>query len=317
MTGAGWIVLGACLVAPGKADPSPSGNAVSVVFVKAPDNHAPAITHATLQEKLRNEEQVRFRTWGLIAAGAIGVVGYGYNKWWQDGFNKKYRSVDEGWFGQNTGDGGADKLGHAYANYVGTRLMARVFEWVGNEPAPALKLAAWSTLATFATAEILDGFTSRWRFSKEDLIMNAVGGGLGVLMEKNLELDRLIDFRLLYRPPEDTSRGRDFDPFGDYSGQTYLLVAKASGVPALREHKMLRYFELAVGYGTRGYETGPEFPGDRARNVYFGISLNLSEVLGRTVFRNSPQSSYARRGANGFLEVVQVPGTVALAKRGL
>ena len=42
------------------------------------------------------------------------------------------------------------------------------------------------------------------------------------------DLDRLVDFRVLYQK----SSGSNWEPFGDYSGQTYLLVGKATGVPA-------------------------------------------------------------------------------------
>jgi hypothetical protein len=139
-----------------------------------------------------------------------------------------------------------------YATYVGTRLLARSLEWAGNDEGSALTIAAWSTFAAFTAVEVADAFTTKWRFSKEDAIMNAVGVGLAVAMEKNPDLDRLIDFRLMYRPSDDP-RSNYFDPFGDYSGQTYLPVFKARGVETFRHHSLLRYVELAVGYGTRGY----------------------------------------------------------------
>ena len=131
----------------------------------------------------------------------------------------------------------------------GTRVVTRAFEALGNEPAAAQRLAAWSTLAVMLGIEVLDGYSKRYSFSWEDAAMNVVGVGLGYLMERNRDLDNLLDLRLLYK-----KSGSSFDPAGDYSGQTYLLVAKASGVPALRGNSVLRYFELAAGYGTRGYE---------------------------------------------------------------
>ncbi len=159
--------------------------------------------------------------------------------------------------------------------------------------------------------EVLDGYSKQQRFSREDVFMNIVGVGLGYLMERNRELDNLLDFRLLYRK----SDASNFDPAGDYSGQTYLLAAKASGVRALREHSVLRYFELAVGYGTRGYRDPPGTL--RERNLYLGVSLNLSEVLAQTVFRGATKRSGAQRATDLFLEFVQVPGTAALASHGL
>jgi hypothetical protein len=264
------------------------------------------------------DEQVRWRTWGIIGGGAVALAVYGMNNWWDEGFTGDFRSVNEGWFGQNTNDGGADKLGHMYANYAGTRLLARSLEWAGNDPDSALRIAAWSTFLAFTAIEVADAYTTKWRFSKEDAIMNAVGVGLGVVTEKNPGLDRLFDFRLMYRP-SDEERTNYFDPFGDYSGQTYLLVAKASGVERFRDHPLLRYVELAVGYGTRGYGGPPDVPSDPSRNIYFGISLNLSELLGQTAFGGARGNARGpvQRGVDGFLEYVQIPGTVALTHKRL
>ncbi|PWB54498.1 MAG: hypothetical protein C3F18_06700, partial [Nitrosomonadales bacterium] len=91
---------------------------------------------------------------------------------------------------------------------------------------------------------------------------------------------------------------------------TYLLALKASGIPALRQIEPLRYFELALGYGTRGYE--PNLGEERSRHVYYGISLNVAELLGVTAFRDS-RGSRGQRVTNGVLEVLQIPGTAALA----
>jgi hypothetical protein len=229
-----------------------------------------------------------------------------------DGFESKFQTIDEGWFGQDTNHGGADKLGHAFSNYLGTRLFARLFEWAGNDEPAALKLAAVLVPTTFTVVEILDGFTDRWKFSKEDAIMNLLGAGLAVVMETSPRLDALVDFRFMYRSGES---GRGFHPVSDYTGQTYLMVGKASGVPRLRNHSVLRYLELAVGYGTRGYHLDPNVEGERSRNIYYGVSINLAEVLDQTVFRGAARKSPAQLAANGFFEVFQIPGTVALAHR--
>ena len=257
-----------------------------------------------------SDDQMRLRNAAVIGAGIVLVGAYGTAKWWQDGFTGDFRTQSEGWFGRNTMSGGADKLGHAFSAYAGTRLVTQAFEALGNQPEAARRLAAWSTLGIMLGIEVLDGYSKRYRFSAEDALMNVVGVGIGYLLERNRDLDRLLDLRLLYRK----SDGSSFDPFGDYSGQTYLLVAKATGVGALRENSVLRYFEMAVGYGTRGYQ-GP--PGAALeRNLYFGVSINLSEVLARTAFRDGNGRSGTQRAADLFLEFVQVPGTAALASHG-
>ena len=265
---------------------------------------------ADQQRSRPTPDELRLRNAGLIAVGGLLVGAYGLTQWWNEGFTDDFRTENEGWFGQGTKYGGADKLGHAFFAYGGMRLFSRAFEAAGNDPRHARMLGFWTSLAITTAVEVLDGYSRQFQFSGQDAVMNLVGAGLGYLLERNQDLDRLVDIRLLYRQ----SSGSDWDPAGDYTGQTYLLVGKASGVPALSRHSVLRYFELAVGYGTRGYET----PGaERQRNLYYGISLNLSEVLGQTVFRGAKERSGAQRATDLFLEFIQVPGTAALARHQL
>jgi hypothetical protein len=260
------------------------------------------------------EEQKRFRTQTLIWGGAGAVLAYGAAVWWKEGSSGHFNTASEGWFGHDTYAGGADKLGHAYSTYVGTRLLARGFEWAGNNRDDAVALSAATVFGTLLAVETLDGFSERYKFSKEDLIMNAVGTGLGLLFEKNRRLDDLFDFRLHYWPSGDAKRLNQVDPIGDHSGQTYLLVAKATGVPQLRNHDVLRYFELAAGYGSRGFEPNDGAPRpDRSRHVYLGISLNVSEILRNSVFRDSARKTRSQRVTETVLEYVQVPGTAVLA----
>ncbi len=278
---------------------------------------AAAVDRPTLTDPSRQEYQddphARRRTLGIIAASSLAVGWYGGTKWWNTGFTGNFRTQREGWFGQNTYSGGADKLGHFYLNYAGTRLFMQAFEWAGNTHDQSLTQAAWLMTGTFTAIEVLDGLSKKWRFSKEDVAMNMLGVGAELLLEKNPDLDRLLDLRVLYRPSNE--QGGQFDPFGDYSGQTYLIVAKASGVPALLSHPWLRYVELAVGYGTRGYaEDRFNVSPHRSRNLYFGISLNLSELLGQTAFKQTNGPSRTQRMTETALEFVQVPGSIVFAR---
>lgn len=273
-----------------------------------------ALTPVALEPaSLPSAEQVRLRTRLIMLGGALGVAWYGHEKWWQDGFSGGFREANEGWFGQNSPYGGADKLGHMYTNYVGTRLLSRLFEAVGNERDDAIRLGAWATLGTMTAVEVVDGFSNRWRFSREDAAMNLLGAGLAVLVERKPEIQRIFDFRMQYKPSVNRDGGRNFDPFGDYSGQIYLFAVKARGIPALQRYPLLRYLELVAGYGTQGYRAAQDIPDERARNIYFGLALNLSEVLDRTVFRSAKTHGTLQSATDLLLELVQVPGTAALA----
>lgn len=266
--------------------------------------------------EVANEERRRWRTRAIIAANAAAVAIYGKNNWWENGFSGNFRTINEGWFGPHTYAGGADKLGHFFSNYASTRLLKTAFDWAGNTSESSLGLAALTTLATFTGVEVLDGFAKDWHFSKEDAIMNILGIGAGLLFEKKPELDRVLDLRLRYWPSSENDRR--FDPGGDYSGQTYLLIIKASGIPALRSYRFSRYLEFAVGYGTRSYiGNREETRGSGNRNIYYGISLNLSTLLGDTAFARNAQPTLTQKVTDTALEYIQVPGTVVLGKRRL
>lgn len=254
-------------------------------------------------------ETLRWRN-AAIGFGAAGLVAiYGAANWWQDGFGGSFRTVSEGWFGQNTEYGGADKLGHAFFSYVGARLLTAGFTLAGNEPRSAVNMGTLWALGIMTGVEVLDGFSKKYRFSTEDAAMNVIGAAAGYVMERNPALDALIDLRLHYNPSDNSN----FNIGGDYSGQTYLLNLKASGVPKLRSNDFLRYFELAVGYGTRGYEDPPDV--ERRRHLYFGVSLNLSEILRQTVFKGNTKPSGVQRASEMFFEFIQLPGTaLPLAK---
>ena len=281
----------------------------------------------------------RFRTAALLSGYAAAVGTYGYFSWWNkdvrrhviaaDGSvseqtvanrTESFRVSHEGWFGHNTPDGGADKLGHAFTSYVSTRLLASSLEhWGGQERKDAIWLAGLTAAGVSLAVEVLDGYTRDYGFSATDLTMNLVGVGAGMFLESSSRWDDLIDLRWQYRRSADAKWLGDRDPIADYSGQTYLLVFKASGIPAFQSNRWLRFLEFQVGYGSRGYSP---HPGSFApvqprphRNLYFGIGLNLSELLGATVFGDS--RGRARRVTENVLEYLQVPGTNVLLRYGL
>lgn len=249
-------------------------------------------------------------TTAIMIGTSAALAVYGKRKWWRDGFRGRFTAVNEGWFGADTYSGGADKLGHFYMTYASARLLTKAFVWDGATHAESLQIAAWYTLGAYAAIEVLDGFSKKWNFSREDMLMNVAGVGAAVLLERHPELDRKFDLRVLYRPSNED--GRSFDPFGDYSGQTYLVVAKLAGFPALRHTGLLRYVEIGAGYGTRGFDHGRGRHG--TRNIYVGLSLNLSELLHRP---KTGEEGRAQRLARTTLEYVQLPGTALLSRHPL
>jgi hypothetical protein len=252
------------------------------------------------------------RTAGVLLGTVGGTLAYGQAKWWQDGFTGDFKAVGEGWFGQGTAYGGADKLGHAMFAYAGTRLLTRAYEWAGHDNARALQWGMWTMVGTLLAVEVFDGYSKDWSFSKEDAVADLVGGALGYLMETQPELDALIDLRLQYSPSTgpDGSK-RSFEPLGDYSGQRYLAVFKASGVPALARQPLLRFLEFGIGYGTRNFESESRATTPPTRHVYYNVSLNLSELLRATVYNDNVMPSRTQRFTEMLFEYVQVPAVTA------
>jgi hypothetical protein len=254
---------------------------------------------------------LRWKNAALIGGIGATVAYYGANSWWEDGFSGSFRTVDEGWFGQNTYAGGADKAGHIFFTYTGARLLTRGFEAIGNDPRGALRLGTWTSLGVMTAVEVIDGFSKEFRFSMEDAVANAIGAAFAVLTEVNPRIDALLDFRLLYQQSDDAERVGETDPLADYSGQTYLLALKADGIPRLRKVPVLRYLELQVGYNTRGYEPNDGETNDPHRRIYYGIGINLSRLLSDTVFRGDLKGGKIQRGADTVLEYLQIPWTAA------
>lgn len=250
---------------------------------------------------------LRLRTAGVVLGAVGGTFAYGRAKWWRDGFTGRFRSVDENWFSRDTQYGGADKLGHAMFAYTGTRLLTRTFEWVGHGHDAALKLGFWTSVGTLLAVEIADGYSKRWRFSKEDAAMNLAGGALGYWMEKNPALDALVDIRLEYSRSRGPEGRRRFDPLGDYSGQRYVVVLKASGVPALARHPLLRYLELNAGYNARDFEAESRSVTASTRRTSLGIALNLSELLRSSVFKDNASPTRTQRLSETLFEYLQIP----------
>lgn len=202
----------------------------------------------------------------VAIAGA--VAAWGFANW--DYGDYPLHGHPEHWFGRETKEGGADKLGHAYSSYVLTHGFNWVYQGWGFGHNESAAYGALSSLGVQTFMELGDGF-SRYGLAYEDLVMNAVGTAFGYLSLRYPELSRKLDFRIEYAPRFDTS-----DVFTDYEHQKYLLALKLDGFDALT-HSPLRFAELQLGYYTRGYSNSDSALTER--NVYVGIGINLSHIF--------------------------------------
>lgn len=223
----------------------------------------------------------------ITAAAAIGIWGLATWDYGSAGFSQG----NEGWFGEDTKYGGADKIGHFWSTYAFSDALTGLYKGWGYDPKKANTYAALSAWTVQLAMELGDATSITQGFSWEDMTMNTLGALSSVLMQRYPELDRKIDFRVeyVYNIP---IKGI----FDDYSNQFYSMVIKLDGFDTL-ENTFLKYVELSGGYYTRGYGEADE---EDSRSLFVGIGLNFSRLL--------DQNGWKRTGK--LLEYIQVPYTV-------
>ena len=219
-------------------------------------------------------KETKVRNLNLLAAGTI--ITWGVINW--DYFQNSPRAENEDWFGHETDEGGADKLGHLYTTYALSHLYAWIYrEWDYPEE-KAMRLGTFSALGTMTIMEVGDSF-SKFGFSYEDMLMNCVGAAAGYLLGTYPEWQQRLDLRLEYAP---SLSNFETDVVTDYEHHKYLLALKADGFEMLSDTP-LRYLELHLGYYVRGYDDyhSSQPDDDRERTVYVGLGLNVGKVIER------------------------------------
>lgn len=239
---------------------------------------------------------------------------WAYYAWYAGQTKGEFRLARERWFGATTYAGGADKLGHAYANYVMTRVAAQELQWGGYSPTFAAVASSALTLAFFTGIELKDGYHKGFGFSRGDLLADVVGVAFANVMLWSPRLDELVDFRINYFPSplfaERLLQG-DVDVGEDYSGMDFGVWLHLGSLAATRSHASLwaaRFVDVGLGYATRGFLPIPKDPNTlRERQLYIGITANLAAVLDAWLFQFGAKEGHGRRLTRGFAEFVTLP----------
>lgn len=226
----------------------------------------------------------------------IGTLVYGMATWnWgeEDGFHVRH----EGFFGQNTANGGADKVGHAFSHYLAFRIMHNYYDWSENG-----KNTRWFYSITTAAAlglmiEVGDAYTSEYGFSYEDLISDLSGITLGIILEYSPTLDSLIGYSWQYIPTSRFYKKQNEKPINfttDYNGSIFVLNFRLAGLQnlGLKLPKFLRYIQFDFGYFTRNYRSGDVTDEGPYRSLYYGVSLNFMEIV--KDFFDNPETRASR-----------------------
>ena len=211
----------------------------------------------------------------LLANLLIGttITVWGITQW--EYFTEDLHKGDEGWFGKETSNGGADKLGHFFTNYLITRVLAPIYhDWGYSRNDAALYATATSAAMSFLM-EVGDATSPSHGFSHEDMIMNLLGSTAGYFWYRYPSMAKKVDFRVEYWPDSSTEMKADFTT--DYENMKHLIALKAEGFEVF-DNSFMEYVELHFGYYTRNFHHDSTPIEDRQRYVYAGVGINLSRL---------------------------------------
>ena len=223
--------------------------------------------------------------WTNVTIGGVILI-WGFTQW--DYGSEDFHFDDEGWFSKETSNGGADKLGHFYTNYLMTRIMAPIYYDWGYSRNDAAFYASLTSAMSGLLIEIGDGFSGHG-FSHEDLIMDLLGSATGYLWYANPSLAEKIDFRVEHIP--DFSKEDSVDITTDYENMKHLMAVKAEGFDMFKNSYM-EYLELHVGYYTRNFHHNSTPIEDRERYIYATIGINLSKLTRKYIGNYSAIFNY-------------------------
>lgn len=267
----------------------------------------------------------------LAAAATVGGIYLAFSTW---AYLAWYRDVPalaefgwggDGYFGRNTYAGGADKLGHAWANLVLARATTGVLRWGGFGRAPAAIAGSALAWGLFLAVEVKDGFY--YKFSPGDALMNTAGAALSALMVMVPEVDRLLDFRVEYWPSPEylglwrgeyngPRKGNSLNVAEDYSGETYFLALHLAAVPRPKAtprwaSQVLDYVDVGVGFEARRYK--PDAPPEAipTQRIFLGVTVNLQRVIDRALDGRPSRAARATRAvSHHVLEYLAPPFSI-------
>jgi len=220
-------------------------------------------------------------------SGAAFITAWGISNW--DYFKKRPAADNEGWFTENTKEGGADKFGHFYISWSLSHIFSGTYSSWGYSEKKGAKLGALSSWGIMSWMEIGDSFSS-YGFSYEDFLMNTAGCAFAYIAETRPRIKEKIDFRVEYTPGF-----KNQDIFTDYENLKYLMALKLDGF-RLTNIKYLKYIELHIGYYARGYSDSSK---KNTRHTFVGAGINVPKVL----------KNFSLPGLAQTAHFIQIPGT--------
>ncbi len=231
---------------------------------------------------------VRYLT--LVGVPVI-LFSFAFSAWgWGD--RTTWLWANEGYFGKNTYEGGADKTAHIFSHYMVFRASYNIFNYTESGGPSKWYYATMITGAMGLAIELGDAFAGQNGFSYEDLIVDVFGIGFAALCERFPLFDSFFALSAEYYPTKYfRHRPNKLWLFpDDYSGWKFLVNFKLAGLRelGLDVPDFLRYIMIDVGYYCRGYTKYEQGPSkylssyanpEKKQNLFIGVSLNFAELI--------------------------------------
>ncbi len=186
-----------------------------------------------------------------------------------------------------------DKVGHATTAYNIGAIQYDLMRWCGVKNDVSVAVGGLTAIGYMSIVEIFDGFSSKWGFSKGDMVANIFGAALFAGQQLGWNQQRIsLKWSFHGSPyakyyPAELGSGFLSRMLKDYNGQTYWLsVNVASFLPVSSDFPY--WLNLNAGYGARGMigansnpgslngKPIPEFP--RYRSFYFAPDADLYRI---------------------------------------
>jgi hypothetical protein len=302
---------------PSLAEPAPTSNLQSPSLRQPWLDNNSKLTLQTMWPTPRQEHHP------IAAAATLGAMYAGFTTWTYFAWYRKHKPLSafaiggDGWLGDRTYAGGADKFGHAWATMglarAGTEMLR---QWGGYSRLTSAVIGTALSETLFFLIEVKDGFY--YEFSVSDFTGNSLGAALAFALSMSPRFDELFDFRVQYFPSKQYRRqfeNGNVNVAEDYSGETFMAALHLNGIHSLRDSQWggwSKFVDLTVGFGTRGYKPTPapgtSYPHQQLLSV--GVSLNAQGLFDWLLDgKTSRSAKTAKAMAHGVFEVLNLPYT--------
>ncbi|HTQ65426.1 MAG TPA: DUF2279 domain-containing protein [Puia sp.] len=195
-----------------------------------------------------------------------------------------------------------DKMGHLTTAYNIGAIQYDLMRWCGVKNDASVAIGSLTAVGYMSIIEILDGFSSKWGFSKGDMVANLIGTAIFAGQQLGWKEQR-ISLKFSYHStiypsyyPQELGKSSVSRILKDYNGQTYWLSFNIKSFLSAK-NDFPNWLNMSVGYGAEGMigassnpesingKTIPSF--NRYRQFYLAPDVDLIRVPSSSDFFNA------------------------------